>query len=358
MSDVLFASSGCTLLDLELGGGYALGKMSNVFGAESTGKTQQCIELASNFLNQYPSGKVWYVDAEAAFDESYAERLGMPVDDIEFPEIDTIEELFVLLSEAAEELAEGQYGAVFIDSLDALSSDDEMGRDIKDGTYGGAKPKKMSEMFRRLARILKDKNMLVFIVSQIRDKIGVTYGKQTMVTGGRALKFYASQRVELSLVEKLYKEVKVTLDGDEDDLSEEEEEESAKSSTKKKFKAKAAKSQDAVKKTVKKPIGVRVKAYVAKSKCGDPFGTVEYNILFGYGIDDLRCNLDYLAKFKQLKNLKCADGLVQVDAIINKRLNQLSDDEFEDAVNEIRELTRTTWRKVKELTATDRRSKY
>jgi len=91
--DVEFFSTGCTLLDLALGGGVAENRMMNIVGNSGSGKTLIAIESCTNFLIKYPEGKVWYVETEAAFDDGYAEALGMPIDRVEFPEdIYTIED--------------------------------------------------------------------------------------------------------------------------------------------------------------------------------------------------------------------------------------------------------------------------
>ena len=248
-----FISTGCTVLDCVLGGGWALGHIANIVGDKSTGKTLLAMEAIANFFLAYDNGWVRYVQAEgAAFDEDYANALGIPMDRVEIKnEIDTVEAVFDDLSS----LHSKTPGLYIIDSLDALSDEAEMGRGIRDGSFGAAKAKKLSELFRRLVRKLGKQNVCVIVVSQVRDSIGVTFGEKHSRSGGKALDFYCSQILWLAHIKTLKRTI-----------------------TK-----------------VERPIGVTVRARCKKNKIGLPFRQCDFNIRFGYGIDDIPASTEFLS---------------------------------------------------------------
>jgi recombination protein RecA len=253
-----FISTGCKPLDLALGGGWAEGRIANIVGDKSTGKSLLCIEAATNFAIKYPKGKIRYRECEAAFDPEYAAALGMPVSRVDFGDpLDTIEDLFedmehVLKNASGPEL-------YIVDSLDALSDRAELEREMDKGTFGAQKAKNLSQLFRRLVRRLSKKKVTVLIVSQVRSKIGISFGRDTTRSGGRALDFYASQVLFLAKLGTLVKTVQNS----------------------------------------KRPTGVRLKGKVDKLKVGGfPFREAEFNIRFGYGIDDLDACRTYLKQGK------------------------------------------------------------
>lgn len=251
-TDVEFIPSGSKLLDLALGGGWARRRIANIIGDRSTGKTLLAIEACANFNIIEPKGNIRYREAESAFEPSYAEALGFPVDKVDFGEpLDTIEDLF----EDMTKVIEGAKGPelYIVDSLDALSDREEMVRDIDKGSFGAEKAKKLSQLFRRLVRELASKDVTVFIISQIRDKIGVTFGRKWTRSAGKALDFYTSQALVLSQVEKLHKEIS----------------------------------------KIKRVTGIQVKGMVDKNKIGLPYREVEFPIMFGYGIDDRKACADW-----------------------------------------------------------------
>jgi recombination protein RecA len=251
--DVSFISSGCKTLDLALGGGWARRRIANVVGDKAVGKTLIMIEAAANFALIEPKGKIRYREAESAFDNNYAAALGFPVERVDFGEpIDTIEDVF----EDLEKVLKGAKGPeiYIVDSLDSLSDRAEMDRKIDEGSYGMGKAKMLSQMFRRLVRDLANKDVTVFIVSQVRDNIGVTFGRKTTRSGGRALDFYASQVLFLSQLGRLDRTIS----------------------------------------NVKRVTGVKVRAQVDKNKIGLPYRECGFPIMFGYGIDDWKSCADYL----------------------------------------------------------------
>src|SRR5262245_10510619 len=137
--DVKFFSSGCKVLDLALGGGWAEQRVSNVVGDRSTGKTLLAIEAATNLGIKYQKGRIRYRKKESTFQKNYAKLLGMPIDRVDFGDvmIDTVEDLFVDLGRCAKG---ARHPELFIvDSLDALTSQSEQDRDIDANSYGGEK---------------------------------------------------------------------------------------------------------------------------------------------------------------------------------------------------------------------------
>lgn len=260
-----FFSTGCALLDSALGGGYAQGRVINVVGDKSTGKTLLAIEACANFAISYPTGIIRYKEAEAAFDKGYAEILGMPLSRVEFEEdFDTVEELEKDVKAFCARIQKKRVpGLYIIDSLDALSDKAELERDIEKGTYGMQKARLMSEFFRRNKRTLQRAKVTLMIISQVRDKINVTFGRKWTRSGGRALDFYASQVLYLAEIKKLYKTVR----------------------------------------GVKRAHGVVIRAKVTKNKVGIPFREVDFSLIFGYGIDDVLASLDWLKSIKDLRRV-------------------------------------------------------
>jgi recombination protein RecA len=261
-TDVNFIASGCLTLDLALGGGWAEDRIANVVGDKSSGKTLLAIEMAANFAQKYPKGKIRYREAEAAFMPAYAEALGMPAHRVDFGEaLDTVEDMFEDLQKV---IAGARHPELYIvDSLDALSDRAEMERDMDEGTYGAAKAKNLSQLFRRTVRGMERAHVTCLIISQVRSKIGISFGRTTTRSGGRALDFYASQVLYLSTAALETK----TVRGE------------------------------------KRPIGVNVRGRVDKNKIGLPFREAAFQIMFGYGVDSVGASLDWLKSIKALDDI-------------------------------------------------------
>ena len=260
-----FIGTGCRVLDHVFGGGYVLGRMANIVGDKSSGKTLLAIEACANFIRDYPKGYVRYAEAEAAFDQDYAAALGMPVKQVEFAKnIFRIEDFFEDIEKVCKVSTPTKPVLYVLDSLDALSDRAEKDRKIEEGSYNLVKQKKLSELFRRKIQEIESSNVCLIIISQIRDKIGVTFGETKMRTGGKALDFYASQVVWLSEVQKLKK----TID------------------------------------KVERVTGVMIRAKCKKNKIGLPFRECDFPILFGYGVSDLAANVEWLIASNKSERLK------------------------------------------------------
>ena len=263
--NLMFINTGCRVLDHVFGGGYVLGRMANIVGDKSSGKTLLAIEASANFIRDYPKGHIRYAEAEAAFDVGYAEALGMPVKQVEFAKnIFTVEDFFEDIEKVCKQSSKEKPILYVLDSLDALSDRGELGRKIDEGSYNMTKQKKLSELFRRKVQEIESSHVCLIIISQIRDKIGVTFGETKTRTGGKSMDFYASQVVWLAEVQKLKK----TID------------------------------------KVERVIGIQVKATCKKNKIGLPFRTCEFPLLFGYGVDQTTANVEWLINSGKEHRLK------------------------------------------------------
>lgn len=255
-TDVHFFSSGSTLLDKVLGGGWAEGRVINIVGDRSSGKTLLAIEACANFSIVYGADRIRYIEAEAAFDMSYAHTMGMPHGVNYAEDVHTVEEFDADLSKW---LADRDGPNLYIvDSLDALSSDAEMDRESGEPTYGTEKAKALSTMFRKRTADLRAKQCTLIIISQIRDNIGVRFGETKKRSGGRALDFYASQIIWLAEIKKLKRTIS----------------------------------------KVERVVGVQVRCQCKKNKCGKPFREANITILHNYGCDDEQSILDWIKENK------------------------------------------------------------
>ena len=258
-----YVKSGSTLLDLcatnSVAGCWPLGRVSNVIGDKSTGKTLVAIEACANFYKQYPKGHIWYRETESAFDTSYAASIGMPVEHInkgekKWTKFDTVEDVFDDLSEKIAATKKAGVPCLYIvDSLDALSDKAELKRKIEDRDYP-RKPALLSQLFRRKIREIEESQTHLMIISQIRTNIGAMFGDKTSRTGGRALDFYSSLVFKLAHIGQLSR----TIKGE------------------------------------KRVTGVRIKAKCTKNKIGPAFRECEFILRFSYGIENYESSMEWL----------------------------------------------------------------
>ncbi len=295
-----FLPSGSTLLDLCNGGGWGLGRVVNIVGDRAVGKTLIAIEACANFAKLYSPSRIRYNEVEAAFNRTYAESMGLPKNISFCEDCATVEQFDKDLTEWLEAQKEDGPYLYVLDSLDALSDDAEMGREMGDATYGTGKAKALSEMFRRRISLLRDKRCLLMIISQIRDKIGVTFGETKTRSGGRALDFYASQIVWLHAAEKITQQVS----------------------------------------GVKRVVGVDVIAKNKKNKLGLPFREATFEILFNFGIDDESSMIDWLKA-----NKGSIDPAVVAKELKTARVNQDREAVRAIAAN-LRTLTHARWHEI------------
>ena len=231
-------STGSALLDRELGnGGWALGRIHEIFGSSSSGKTSVVSMTCANAIKQYPDKYVVYIDYEQAMNFEYAKKLGLDVEDERFIFIqsNSAEEGF----ETIEKLVQtGGVSVVVIDSIPAMMTKMELEKGYDEMTMG-AKAKFLSTSIPKMLDFLKRTNTALIFVNQVRDSL--SYGGGQVTPGGKAVPFYSSSRVEIKRTQILTnKEI---------------------------------------------PYGQTVKFFIRKNKVGLPFGTVETDLLFGIGFD-------------------------------------------------------------------------
>ncbi len=240
-------STGSLGLDLALGtGGLPRGRIVEIYGPESSGKTTLTLQVIAEA--QRSGGTCAFVDAEHALDPVYAEKLGVNVDDLFVSQPDTGEQAL----EVADMLVRsGAIDVLVVDSVAALTPKAEIEGDMGDH-HVGLQARLMSQALRKITGNIKNANCLVIFINQIRMKIGVMFGNPETTTGGNALKFYASVRLDIRRIGSV-------KEGDE-------------------------------------VVGSETRVKVVKNKVAPPFKQTEFQILYGHGINRLGEVLDYGVK--------------------------------------------------------------
>ncbi len=307
-----FISTGCAVLDCVLGSGYPMRRITNIVGDKSVGKTLLAIEAAANFAKVFPRGKIRYNEVEAAFDPDYAGDLGLPLSHVSFPSnkerCETVEDLYEDLLDWSGKL-DGQPALYVLDSLDALSDRAEMKRGIDEASYGASKARQMSQLFRRINQRLVQANVMLIIISQVRDNIGVTFGRKYSRSGGRALDFYASIVLYLAHLKTRTKTInKVT-----------------------------------------RPVAVDIRAKCEKNKVAAPFRTCDITLRFGFGIDDVLSNLDWLDSVGALDEVGIKGKGETADKEAKKyieRVRQMNNTDYAEERMRLASITQSVWAEV------------
>lgn len=190
--------SGSLLIDGALGvGGYPKGRIIEIFGPESSGKTTLALHAIAECQKQ--GGRAAFIDAEHSIDPVYAKNLGVNVDELILSQPDSGEQALEIVQMLAES---GAFDLIIVDSVAALVPQAELEGEMTDSSVG-LQARLMSKAMRKLAGILNRKSVAVIFINQLREKVGVIYGNPETTTGGRALKFYATIRIDIRRAEAI-----------------------------------------------------------------------------------------------------------------------------------------------------------
>ena len=266
--DVKFVSTGILPLDIALGiGGLPRGRITEVYGPESGGKTTVTLHMIAEVQRQ--GGTAAFIDAEHALDPVYAKRLGVDVDNLILAQPDTGEQ-GLDIAEAL--IRSAAIDIVVIDSVAALVPKSEIEGDMGDASVG-LHARMMSKAMRKLAGVISKTDTIAVFINQVREKVGVLFGNPEVTTGGRALKFYSSVRLEVRKAEPIKQGSEI--------------------------------------------IGNRVKIKVSKNKVAPPFRTAEFDLIYGEGylhlgsILDMGVAMEILSKagaYISYNNLRLGNG--------------------------------------------------
>jgi len=274
-------------LDIALGvGGFPKGRIVEIYGMESSGKTTIAISVIAQA--QKMGGNCAFIDAEHAFDPDYADSLGVDIDKLFISQPDYGEQA---LEVADRLILSGAYSVIVIDSVAALVPKSELEGQMGDSKMG-LHARLMSQALRKMTASIHKTNTTVIFINQLREKIGVVYGSPYVTTGGNALKFYASIRLEVS-------------------------------------KSAGGKIMDG-----EEQLGTKTKVKVVKNKVSPPFKTAEFDIIFGKGIDNIGEIVDAAVYYNIIqksgswysyKNDKLGQGREAVKQLISDNQELLSD---------------------------------
>lgn len=296
MEKVEVIPTGCLVLDSALGiGGVPRGRIIEIYGPESSGKTTVALHLIAQA--QKLLGTAAFIDAEHALDPIYAGHLGVDLDELYVSQPDNGEQALDICETLVKS---GAFDIVVIDSVAALTPKAEIEGEMGD-SFMGLQARLMSQALRKLAGITNKSKTCVVFINQLRDKIGVMFGSPETTTGGKALKFYASVRLDVRRIDSI--------------------------------------------KEGSEMVGNRTRIKVVKNKLAPPFKIAEFDIIYGKGISNVGCILDLAVEHNIIdksgswfayKGEKIAQGKENVKTYLEK--NPVVCDEIEKLVKEALQL--------------------
>ena len=235
--------SGCLVLDIATGiGGIPRGRITEIYGPESSGKTTVALHVIAEA--QKMGGTAAFIDAEHALDPIYAENLGVDLDELYVSQPDSGEQALDICDELIQSNA---FDIIVIDSVAALAPKAELDGEMGDN-FIGLQARLMSQAMRKLAGVINKSNTCVIFINQLRDKVGVMFGSPETTAGGKALKFYASIRLDVRRIDSI-------KDGSE-------------------------------------IIGNRTRIKIVKNKLASPYKSADFDIIYGKGVSNTGCILD------------------------------------------------------------------
>lgn len=250
--DMEVIPSGCLTLDLALGvGGFPRGRMIEIYGPESSGKTTVALHAIAQA--QKMGGIAAFIDAEHALDPVYAKKLGVNLDELYVSQPDSGEQALDIVDSLVRSSA---LDMIVVDSVAALTPKAEIEGDMGDA-HVGLQARLMSQALRKLTAIVNKSKTCIIFINQLREKVGIMFGNPETTPGGKALKFYASVRIDVR-------------------------------------RADALKDSDGV-------VGNRTKAKIVKNKVAPPFKQAEFDIIYGEGISNEGCVIDLGVQYDILK---------------------------------------------------------
>lgn len=311
-------STGSTLLDLAIsggrvrGGGLPGGVLVEIFGPNGSGKTVLLSEIAGSI--QRRGGDVIFHDPEARLNQQFAKLFGLELKQGNYHQPNTVPEIFESVRDWNPEIKRDVIHGIMADSLAALSTDMEMTK--KEGDkMGGRRAKEFSEELRKTCRILAQKNYLMVCSNQIRQNMDAgPYGQKYTTPGGESVGFYASLRLKTSIVKRHKKEVR--FHG----------------------------------KDVSKIVGIDIEVEVYKNSIWKPYNVAPVTIIFDYGIDDIRQNLQYIKTYSN-KTVYCI-GNELLDKSMDKSISIIEESGREE---ELRQEVILLWNKIDSQFASQRK---